>query len=243
LTKFAGPRLRMLAGPNGSGKSFLVPLLQTEVNLGTSVNADEIEAILSHQFSAKLLNLHNWDVSLTDEDLRRFAARPDSQRLPREQLTQLRIEQNVLLLGEARIDSYLAAWIAELLRVHLLLDKRPLTFETVMSHPSKLEFLHEAQQIGYRTYLYFVATADPLININRVRARVSKGGHAVAENKIVDRYHRSLKLLRPALKFTDRAYIFDNSGDEPHLIAEVTNGREVTYQTTKVPMWVQKILS
>ena len=232
----------MLAGPNGSGKSFLVPLLQTEVNLGTSVNADEIEAILNGQSSAKFLNLHSWNVSLTDEDLRRFAGRPDSQRLPQELLAQLRIEQNVLLLGAARLDSYLAAWIAELLRVHLVLDKKPLTFETVMSHPSKLDFLREAQQVGYRTYLYFVATADPLININRVRARVSKGGHAVAENKIIDRYYRSLKLLRPALKFSNRAYVFDNSGEEPHLIAKVTNGREVTYQTTEVPAWVQNIL-
>lgn len=55
----------MLAGPNDSGKSFLVPLLQTEVNLGVIVNADEIEATLRQQpADLRLLNLGNWNVVL-----------------------------------------------------------------------------------------------------------------------------------------------------------------------------------
>lgn len=229
----------MLAGPNGSGKSFLVPLLAEEVNLGVIVNADEIEATLRKQPPAsRLLNLGNWNVQLTDAELQEFAARPGSQRLPIEQASQLRIEQNVLLLGHAHLDSYLAAWIAELLRFHLLAIRQPLTFETVMSHPSKLDFLREAREAGYRTYLYFVATADPAINIARVAVRVAKGGHPVAKDKIVERYRRSLALLRPALKLTDRAYIFDNSGTEPVLVAEVMNGKEVTYKTTQLLSWV-----
>lgn len=128
----------MLARPNGSGKSFLVPLLAEEVNLGVIVNADELEATLRKQpFSPRLLNLRNWNVQLTDAELQEFAARPGSQRLPKEQASQLRIEQNVLLLGNAHLNSYLAAWIAELLRFHLLASRQSLTFETVMSHSFK----------------------------------------------------------------------------------------------------------
>lgn len=83
----------MLAGPNGSGKSFLVPLLQTEVNLGVIVNADEIEAIIRNQpAELRLLNLGNWNVSLTDAELRAFAECQSSQRLPKAQVNQLRIE-------------------------------------------------------------------------------------------------------------------------------------------------------
>lgn len=148
----------------------------------------------------------------------------------------------MLLLGNAHVDSYLAAWIVELLRNHLLASQQSLTFETVMSHPSKLEFLREARVAGYRTYLYFVATADPEINIARVAVRVAKGGHPVAQNKIVERYHRSLSLLRAALKFTDRAYIFDNSGTEPVLVAEVMSGKEVTYKTPKALSWVNEAI-
>ena len=83
----------MLAGPNGSGKSFLVPLLAEEVNLGVIVNADEIEATLRNQpVGSRLLNLGSWNVRLTDADLQEFATRPTSQRLPNEQIGQLRIE-------------------------------------------------------------------------------------------------------------------------------------------------------
>jgi predicted ABC-type ATPase len=51
------------------------------------------------------------------------------------------------------------------------------------------------------------------INIGRIRYRVSQGGHAVPEDKIVSRYYRSLELLIPAIKSTNRAFIFDNSGE------------------------------
>jgi predicted ABC-type ATPase len=61
-----------------------------------------------------------------------------------------------------------------------------------MSHPSKVALLARAQMAGYRTYLYFIATDDPAINISRVRNRVKLGGHAVPEDRIVQRYHRSL---------------------------------------------------
>lgn len=69
------------------------------------------------------------------------------------------------------------------------------TFETVMSSRDKVDLLCKAQQLGYRTYLYYVATEDPIINISRVKARVRRGGHWVPEDKIVSRYSASLDLL------------------------------------------------
>ena len=76
-----------------------------------------------------------------------------------------------------------------------------------MSHPSKVAVLERAQQWGYRTYLYFVATDDPAINRSRVRSRVKLGGHDVPDDKIDDRYHRSLDLLMEAISHTNRAYV------------------------------------
>ena len=64
-----------------------------------------------------------------------------------------------------------------------------------MSHRSKIDILVQAQQAGYRTYLYFVATDDPTINISRVRNRVALSGHDVPADKIVTRYYRSLDLF------------------------------------------------
>lgn len=229
----------MLAGPNGSGKSFLVDSLSKEVSLGSFVNADIIEAKLKAQTvaPAQLLDLAEWQLSLTQDDLLAFAALPQAQRLTAGRLARMHIAENTLRLKRLRLDSYLAAWIAELIRFNLIAARKSLTFETVMSHPSKLEFLRQAKASGYRTYLYYVATDDWNINIERVKARVQKGGHSVSRSKIIDRYFRSLGLLFDAVKLVDRAYIFDNSLT-PQLIVRINEGQEVEYEVASIPQWV-----
>lgn len=233
----------MLAGPNGSGKSSLVPQLFEAVNLGVIINADEIEAALKTQTgSVRLLNLYDWKLKLNAADLHKFCSQPGSQRLPLNEQRKLIISENTLLFEQVEITSYLAAWVAEFIRYYLLRSQQTMTFETVMSHPSKVEFLREARAAGYRTYLYFVATRGPEINITRVKARVAKGGHPVADDKVVERYYRSIALLRQALVHTDRTFIFDNSGEKPQLIAEITSGKSVLYHAELVPEWISGIL-
>lgn len=99
--------------------------------------------------------------------------------------------------------------------------------------------MKQAQSIGYRTYLYYVATDDPDINISRVKNRVRLGGHDVPANKITERYYRSLELLLGAIRYTDRAYIFDNSGEgsDKSLLAEVTDGTVLELKTDETPAW------
>jgi predicted ABC-type ATPase len=84
-------------------------------------------------------------------------------------------------------------------------------FETVFSHGSNLAFLRALKKVGYDVHLYFVATEDAAINIDRVAARVKLGGHAVPEQKIRERYERSLLLLSLAIPDCNRVFIFDNS--------------------------------
>ena len=142
----------MLAGPNGSGKSFLVPSLEKEINLGVVVNADELEARLRTQPArVKELLLSDWLLHLTQDDLSAFAALPEAQRLAAGRLRRMHIVDNTLRLVHLRIDSYLAAWLVEFFRYYLLASRQSLTFETVMSHPSKLAFLRQAKARGYRT--------------------------------------------------------------------------------------------
>jgi predicted ABC-type ATPase len=87
------------------------------------------------------------------------------------------------------------------------------SFETVMSHPSKVEFMLRAKRIGFEVTLYFVATDDPLLNVERVRARVEMGGHDVPQDRIVARYKRTIALLPQALTACDNAILFDNSAN------------------------------
>jgi predicted ABC-type ATPase len=64
-------------------------------------------------------------------------------------------------------------------------SKRSFSFETVMSHPSKIDILARARAAGFLTQLFFVAIGDPRTNVERVRLRVAQGGHDVPEEKIV----------------------------------------------------------
>ena len=110
-----------------------------------------------------------------------------------------------------------------------------------MSHASKVELLAQAQAVGYRTYLYFIATDDPAINISRVRNRVGLKGHNVPADRIEQRYHRSLALLMAAIQHANRAYVFDNSvfnEDKKHTwLAEITEGRKLELNSDQIPAW------
>jgi predicted ABC-type ATPase len=134
-------------------------------------------------------------------------------------------------------DSYLAAALAEAVRRELLDEGQTFTFETVMSHPSKIEFMEAARARGYRVYLYFVATDDPDINIDRVHRRVLQGGHPVADEKVVERYHRSIDLMTRACAVAHRAYIFDNSGSKHKLLAEVTDFETIRLDASLLNPW------
>ena len=111
-----------------------------------------------------------------------------------------------------------------------------------MSSPDKIDLLKKAQELGFRTYLYYVATENPKINISRINYRVSSGGHSVPKDRIISRYYRSLDLLRNAVKYTNRAYIFDNSNQQQILLAEITEGSEMSLKVDQVPDWFKKSL-
>lgn len=234
------PRLRMFAGPNGSGKSTIKDMLPSEW-LGVYVNADDMEKSIRANGS---LNLADFEVMADFNELQAFFAA--STLLAKVGLTaqaqQLTLKDGRVQFGAVAVNSYLASVLADFIRHKLLAAQVSFTFETVMSSPDKVAFLQKGQQAGYRTYLYFVATEDPEINVSRVQYRVQMGGHPVAEDKIRSRYIRSLELLAEAVAYADRAYIFDNSGAERVWIAQVTQGIEIEIKTDQMPAWFKTAL-
>ncbi|MCX6856118.1 MAG: zeta toxin family protein [Verrucomicrobia bacterium] len=233
------PRLRMFAGPNGSGKSVLKASLP-EPLLGVYLNADEIEAEIKRH---GCLDLNTFGIQTTAEEV--LPVFEGSEFLAghgfREAATSLRFAEGQLWFPTGVINSYFASVLADFLRQKLLAAQRTFTFETVMSHPSKVDLLKQAQEAGYRTYLYYVATDDPSINISRVENRVKLNGHDVPPDLVVKRYYRSLDLLMSAIWHTNRAYIFDNStdnADRTHTwLAEITDGRNLELKMDQIPAW------
>jgi len=127
--------------------------------------------------------------------------------------------------GDKETHSYEGALISAFLRHHLQESRIDFCFETVMSHPSKIEEIKEAKQKGYKTYLYFICIDDPEVNVSRVENRVSKGGHNVALEKISSRYYNTLSNLLPMIENVDKCYLFDNSSEEYKLIAKISENK------------------
>jgi predicted ABC-type ATPase len=112
--------------------------------------------------------------------------------------------------------------------------------ETVMSHPSKVQLLEEARAAGFKVAVYFVATQSVDLNVRRVQQRVALGGHNVPNDKIRERYPRTLALLPAAIALADEVVLFDNSFGKPAVIRPFfrRSGARVTLQPP-VPNWAR----
>jgi predicted ABC-type ATPase len=76
---------------------------------------------------------------------------------------------------------------------------------------------------------------------------VSVGGHPVPEQKIVERYYRSMDLLMQAIDASDRTYLFDNSsnGEKAAFIAEIEAAETLKMNPAleQLPWWfAEKVL-
>ena len=111
-----------------------------------------------------------------------------------------------------------AAEIAEAQREDHITNMREFCFETVLSTERNLKLLKRAKAKGYFIRCYYILTADPMINVYRVRSRVASGGHDVPGEKIISRYDKALKLVSELVKICDICHIYDNSEDKPFRI-------------------------
>jgi predicted ABC-type ATPase len=100
--------------------------------------------------------------------------------------------------------------------------------ETTLSGVTYLRMLSQAKELGYRTCLFYIGTESLSINIERVQARVLKGGHDVPLEDQTRRYARSFKNLSRALELADEGVLLDNSTDAGHrVVALKLEGRKM----------------
>lgn len=227
------PKARMIAGPNGSGKSTLFRHLRTNFSfpLGYCLNPDEIDREL---VEAGRIYLGAWGLQLDDAGLRSYVRSHGLGKRVSGSLPTLR--GNALFARHHYRPGYFASVFADLLRREWMTHGESFTFETVMSHQTRVTMLGAAQRRGYRTYLYYICTDDPVISAARIANRVSQGGHDVPRPLVEDRYRRSLALLPRAIRLSSRAYLFDNSGTAPRFIAEYDTGKLVRI-AEDLPRW------
>ena len=230
------PRLRMLAGPNGSGKSTLAQQLIDDyaVNLYKFLNADMLFAEIVNSGKTAC------PFSIDKQELLDFIASssyPEHCKLPFKNHLITIDDDDYLIFAPDAINSYTVAMTADFFKEQYLKRHLSFSFETVFSHPAKIEILKNAQAEGFRPYMYFVATEKPDINLKRIKQRVQSGGHDVPEDKTIARYYRCLEQIKYALPYLNRAYFFDNSANHPIYFAEYEFGKGVQLYTESVPEW------
>jgi predicted ABC-type ATPase len=235
------PKFKLFAGPNGSGKSTLITEISKSYFMGSFINADILEYELSKKKYIELAVIFGNDCPANLSWNTFFEAYKEqdsrSKLLNKESLDIL----EGVLIWKGEMNSYIASIIASFFRYELVKQKRTFSFETVMSHPSKVAFLSEAKEKGYKTYLYFICTEDPLINIQRVKNRKEMGGHDVPDHLIESRYFRSLEQLYPAFISSDRAFVIDSSSTSRSLILEKKQNNVIVH-TKNIPGWVDEYL-
>ncbi|HCL84044.1 MAG TPA: hypothetical protein DIC22_08710 [Chitinophagaceae bacterium] len=241
-------RLRVFAGPNGSGKSTVIEFIRKQkvngrkIDFGHYINADDITRDLMKDG----VSFSKYHIKTTPAEFNDYAVSSGliNKGFNKSMFSKsFRLRANHLTLAGKSHKNNLAQLTADFLRRKLLKERKKFSFETVFSHPSKLEFMQEAVKAGYKVYLYFVTTESPEINVFRVQARKKKGGHDVSENKIRSRYYRSMDQMFEASMIADQSYFFDNSSDnrDPKMVAGVKNaGLMPSVEIYNQPNWFIK---
>jgi predicted ABC-type ATPase len=234
-----------MAGPNGSGKSTIVKKIRSRYYCGYFVNADEIQSALE---TKKVLNLNaEFGLNLTRESFDYYLRHQGQSWLDKATIENSPVyltfsDNNLVVPGGSLPGQYDAAIAADFIRFQLLGQGDTFTFETVLSHPSKLGFMQSAKDLGFKNYLYFACTVDPAINLDRIARRVELKGHYVPDEKVVKRYYESLALLQSLIPLTHRTFLFDNSEEnaEIKIVAEIEGGKTFIPHTDYIPWWVNE---
>ena len=105
----------------------------------------------------------------------------------------------------------------------LLNGAESFAFETTLATKSYRNKIKEAKQKGFNVTLLFFWLQNVELAKERVKIRVTEGGHDIETNVIERRYKNGIKnLFNIYLPITDGALIFDNSLGKHELLAEKT---------------------
>jgi predicted ABC-type ATPase len=189
-------RVRIMAGPNGSGKSTVLKAVYSQFYSGLFVNADEIEKTFKSKGFVNLLG--DFNLEINDSAFTEFL-----KGLGNSWITKAKKEKSNISLSfsdgilsvKKKPTFYDAAVAADFIRHTLIEKNETFTFETVLSHPSKIDFLKHTKNKGFKNYLYFICTVDPEINKNREtvweKLEVTKGGKFCSTACAVEYYNKT----------------------------------------------------
>ena len=110
----------------------------------------------------------------------------------------------------------------------LFAKQQNFAFETTLATKSYKQKIIDAQKKGYHVTLVFFWLNKVELAIERVKTRVSEGGHNISEDVIVRRYSNGIKnLFEIYVPIVDKVLVYDNSDGKHLIIAEKRLDEEI----------------
>lgn len=111
----------------------------------------------------------------------------------------------------------------------LLNNNENFAFETTLATKSYKGKIKEAKRNGYTVTLLFFWLQSIALAKERVKIRISEGGHSIPPDVIERRYIKGIKnLFDIYLPIVDGSFIFDNSNGKHELLAQKTIDGQLT---------------
>jgi predicted ABC-type ATPase len=131
-------------------------------------------------------------------------------------------------------NSYNAAKIAAQMCREQIQAGNSFCFETVFSHPSKVDF---------QIILVLIHLEHTDLNKARISQRVSEGGHNVPDEKVEQRIPRTLAHVKKAIPLCDQVRILDNSRSATPFTPVVSIiGGQTTRHFHPLPEWIRNLV-
>ncbi|MBI5478204.1 MAG: AAA family ATPase [Deltaproteobacteria bacterium] len=168
-----------------------------------------------------------------------------------DELTRQLMERNP---GLARERANALAWADGLRRLEEAISRRQsFAFETTLGGRTISRCLHRAADLGLAIRMWYVALDSADRHVARVHARARRGGHAVAEQRIRERYLQSRANLARLIPKLTSLRVFDNSAEaklaagehpRPRLVLDFADGRVLNRRRlASTPDWAKPLVA
>lgn len=152
------------------------------------------------------------------------------------------------------MDANSAAWQQGVRLLRRAIEERlDFAFETTLGANTIPRLLTQAASEGFEISIWYVGLSSPELHIERVQARVRRGGHDIAAEHIHRRYDSSRLNLIELLPYLTALRVFDNSENadpaagktpKPKLVLHLERGKILNPRNLKrTPDWAKPIIA
>ena len=112
--------------------------------------------------------------------------------------------------------------------------------ETTLCGKSIIKNISKARNEGYDIHLYYVGVESAEIAKERIRYRVSMGGHGIPDNDVERRYLETVQKMKAIWPMCDMVVFFDNTESFTY-VAYYEDG-DFIQLTPTLPNWIKEIV-